>query len=103
MSTAVTSYQFEAKIRKKRGDLLLTCHLSGLNFECEPELEHLQSGDPGELLFRLIFRPYISGSKHGCCTVVQQPPKGLQRIRIILPDYQEFIIHNLKVELDAVE
>ena len=98
----MNSYEVSASFRKK-GGLLITLRLGNVitnPLPGEPTLDPLPSSDPSVLLFRLIFRQSAGSKVSSCCTAVREPSPQLQTIRILLPNYQEFILLRKSAEVE---
>jgi hypothetical protein len=88
------NYEFSANYRRRdRPRLVITVRLGG-DIPGQPDLVKLPSESADELLYRLVFRPpgmnVFKSATH--CEPMDSVPRPLRRIRILLPDYQEFIL-----------
>jgi len=85
----VNSYEFSAIYRK--GRLVITGRVYGDINGC-PDLERVESGFADVLAFRLIFREAVQVQTRAFSFTHPNPPPLLRSIRILLPDYQEFVL-----------
>jgi len=90
----VNSYEFTAKYKTRNRHLLVIQGRIGGTISGNPDLQRVDTAIPGELLLMLVFREAIQHNSSGLCWTipVDDLPKPLLQIRILLTDFQEFII-----------